>query len=67
MNITEMIIQLEKLKEKHGDLPVYYTANSQFEADGYEISQATYEEELWHPDYDGNDLSKICNPGIYLE
>ncbi len=67
MLITELITQLEALKEKHGDLPIYYTANSVYMADGYEISSATYEERLWHPDYDGNDLSKACNPGIYLE
>lgn len=62
-----MIASLEELKEKYGDLPVYYTSHSLHEADGYEISQATFEEELWHPDYEGNDLSKTCNPGIYLE
>lgn len=67
MLISTMISQLEELKEKHGDLPVYYPASPMNEIDGFEISQATFEKELWHPDYDGNDLSTICNPGIYLE
>jgi hypothetical protein len=46
MKISEYIKQLEEIKEKHGDLPVYYTSSND---DEYESMGPCVEESIGKP------------------
>lgn len=68
MLISELEQKLKELREKHGDLLVYYTAALGSSFDGYEISAARYEDDVHHIDYESNSLNAmISNPGVILE
>lgn len=66
MKISELTSELCCLKEKHGDIPVYYASLSRGSYFGYEVGQAQYED-VDHPDYDDNALdTEITSAGILL-
>lgn len=69
MVISEMIKQLEELKEKHGNVPVYYSCGKRsYEGyAGYEIGGMDYEDEISHPDYDNENDVWTISEGIFAE
>lgn len=48
MNITELIKQLEELREKYGDLPVYLHAESTRGMSNFQIDKITYDKYMGH-------------------
>ncbi len=68
MNISEMIAQLEALKNKHGDLQVYYSSDGISCGHGYIVETITHEPHLMVPDYNDENENNddVCVSGIFI-